>query len=216
LIRVPAIDGMHWADGEDEHGRPRWHSAETRWRMGLTDAAYRCYNLLPTEAGCNLSHAQALNRVADSGQWAIVIEDDVAPVDGTNLSVLDAPDDADVYLLTGTDFTLPGCDVPRVAVNDDGEVTGLRTLAGYAVSPHAASVMSAALFPLVYLNDKQISQRCFSCCDNKLRYSFSSMEQLKTYAPSRSLIRHTDLAWKSTFTDCGRKPWVEEYQIRSE
>jgi hypothetical protein len=214
LTRVRAVDGFAFSSGDNDSGRPMWISDGERRIRGVSDFAMQHYDLLPTEAACNLSHVSALKRFIRTGaRFGIIIEDDVEPAEG--LRDFEFPD-VDMFVLLGADH--PG---NRVRINDDGAITELRTLAAYRVSRRAAQIMAAAMFPLVYLDDFQISTRCIESVRRPRHYyPFDPAETFRAYAPRVSLVRHSGHALDSTFSRNGRKPWVidasEVYQCISQ
>ena len=201
--RIPAVDGLQWASGDfDQVGRPLWGANPGNAHFGVTAG----FVLFPTTYGCNLSHLKAMRDFLASGEeWTIIIEDDTEPVG--DLTAIEVPDDTDWFYLIGSSH--PG---GRLYIWPDNTVFLPRTLAAYALSRKAAKLAIQAMEPKHYFQtDWQIPARCF----NSMRQSpFKTPNwpelpnRINAYGQRESIIQHSPLAARSTFTKDGLKPWI--------
>lgn len=203
LIRISAVDGMKFSDGNvDSDGCPTWGKIPSDISIGQP----QFFKMFPTTYGCNLSHLKAITDFLSSDEeWTIIVEDDTEP-EG-DLSTIHVPDDCDFFYLIGTSH--PGC---RLALYQDMQVRASRTLAAYALSRRAAAISLIAMVPIQwYQTDHQIPLRCF---ESTLRECWCTPDweelpyRVKGYGQVESIIRHSKHAAVSTFTINGKKPWI--------
>jgi hypothetical protein len=207
MIRIPAVDGLQWADGTyDKNGKPNWKTLPDD-----IDSSFEYFRMFATTYGCNLSHIKAMRDFLDSDEgWGIIIEDDVEPVG--DLTEIEVPDDCDWYYLIGSSH--PGC---RLSLYSDEQVWASRTLGAYALSRRAAELAIIAMKPIQYFQtDHQIPLRCFESTlrGNWAMPNWSELPyRIKAYGQKESIIRHSEHASVSTFTRDGRKPWIPESML---
>lgn len=215
LIRVEGVDGWEYSDGTfNRKSSPNWKDAErvNYVNQGVLHPGSR---LSPAAVGCNLGHRRALETFLQTkDEWAMILEDDVEPTGDRPLSTTNVPRGCDMLYLCGADH--PG---DRVRLTKDGEIYLSRTLMGYAINRRAARLGLAAMFPMVYLFDFQISVCCFASLTNlnEKWNRIGGVPIMKKRFVARGIkkggyIRHSEHAKKTTFTENGRHDWIDAHR----
>jgi len=221
ITRIPAIDGLIFSDGNfDLDSRPIWNTCIYDFLVDndiIGKDAKNYYALYPTEFGCNFSHRKAWSKFVNSGhQWGIFLEDDTE-FDEVNTfrNVLDyVPSDCDFLYLCNERH--PG---NRLLLYDDGQVKWSRTLMGYMMSNKFAVQAIKALLPVYYQADWQIPFRLFKSFENtwrKVQPNWPEFTRFKAYglkADNVSIIKHSKFSLQTTFTQNGRKDWIDDSSL---
>jgi len=217
IIRVRALDGMLFSNGAfDKASRPIWdqcvYNALVAYKIIGYDAK-NYYSLYPTEFACNFSHRKAWVKFIKSGcRWGIFLEDDVEFADiKTFKNILNyIPNDCDFFYLCNESH--PG---NRLMLYSDSQVKWSRTLMAYMISNRFAIQAIEAMLPVYYQTDWQIPFRLFKSFENTWREqqpNWREFPRFKAYGLKTndvSIIKHSHFANTTTFTQNGRKDWLD-------